>query len=64
MSRMEIILPMMVKSSFTIGPLPNNKLEFTVVLIRNNGNTIPDGLDSSSKRERKRLKKTGSYKDL
>ncbi|XP_017606709.1 protein argonaute 4 [Gossypium arboreum] len=50
------------KSLFTIGPLPNNKLEFTVVLedvapTRNNGNASPDGQDSPNGRERKRLRR-------
>ncbi|KAK8679041.1 hypothetical protein V6N13_144513 [Hibiscus sabdariffa] len=50
------------KSLFTIGSLPNNKHEFTVVLEdvssnRNNGNASPDGNGSPNERERKRLKR-------
>ncbi|XVE79725.1 hypothetical protein DITRI_Ditri14bG0080200 [Diplodiscus trichospermus] len=50
------------KSLFTIGSLPSNKLEFTVVLEdvtsnRNNGNASPDGHDSSNDVDRKRLRR-------
>ncbi|KAK8988403.1 hypothetical protein V6N11_029794 [Hibiscus sabdariffa] len=50
------------KSLFTLGSLPNNKHEFTVVLEdvssnRNNGNASPDGNGSPNERERKRLKR-------
>ncbi|GMI81835.1 OVEREXPRESSOR OF CATIONIC PEROXIDASE 11, ARGONAUTE 4 [Hibiscus trionum] len=50
------------KSLFTIGSLPNNKHEFTVVLEdvtsnSNNGNASPDGNSSPNERERKRLKR-------
>ncbi|KAL9270476.1 argonaute 4-like protein, partial [Drosera capensis] len=49
------------KSLFTVGPLPQNKLEFTVVVedvpsSRNNGNVSPDngGFDNDSDRKRMR----------
>ncbi|GAB2285147.1 Protein argonaute-4 [Dionaea muscipula] len=49
------------KSLFTVGPLPHNKLEFTVVLEdvtsnRNNGNASPDkgGFDNDGDRKRMR----------
>ncbi|KAL4281556.1 hypothetical protein GQ457_03G044040 [Hibiscus cannabinus] len=50
------------KSLFTLGSLPNNKHEFTVVLEdvssnRNNGNASPDDNGSPNERERKRLKR-------
>ncbi|KAK8701304.1 hypothetical protein V6N13_019694 [Hibiscus sabdariffa] len=50
------------KSLFTVGPLPNNKHEFTVVLEdvtsnRNNGNASPDGHDSPNAHDRKRIKR-------
>ncbi|XVF05656.1 hypothetical protein REPUB_Repub05bG0191400 [Reevesia pubescens] len=51
------------KSLFTVGALPSNKLEFTVVLDdfssnrRNNGNASPDGPGSPNERERKRLRR-------
>lgn len=49
------------KSLFTVGPLPQNKLEFTVVLedvtsSRNNGNASPDG-GSPNESDRKRLRR-------
>ncbi|XP_038991992.1 protein argonaute 4-like [Hibiscus syriacus] len=50
------------KSLFTVGPLPNNKLEFTIVLEdvtsnRNNGNASHDGHESSNAHDRKRVKR-------
>ncbi|KAK9022308.1 hypothetical protein V6N11_002584 [Hibiscus sabdariffa] len=50
------------KSLFTLGALPNNKHEFTVVLEdvspnRTNGNASPDGNGSPNERERKRLRR-------
>ncbi|KAK8498367.1 hypothetical protein V6N12_032919 [Hibiscus sabdariffa] len=50
------------KSLFTVGPLPNNKLEFTVVLEdvtsnRNNGNASPEGHESPNAQDRKRIKR-------
>ncbi|KAK4408330.1 protein argonaute 4 [Sesamum angolense] len=50
------------KSLFTVGPLPRNKLEFTVVLedvtsSRNNGNTSPGGHGSPNESDRKRLRR-------
>ncbi|KAK4779556.1 hypothetical protein SAY87_015662 [Trapa incisa] len=50
------------KSLFTVGPLPLNKLEFTVVLedvpsSRNNGNASPDGPDRSNEADRKRIRR-------
>ncbi|XP_038901423.1 protein argonaute 4-like [Benincasa hispida] len=50
------------KSLFTVGPLPRNKLEFTVVLEditsnRNNGNCSPDGHGSPNDGDRKRMKR-------
>ncbi|XP_039004777.1 protein argonaute 4-like [Hibiscus syriacus] len=55
------------KSLFTIGSLPNNKHEFTVVLEdaiskRNNGNASPGGNDSPNERERKRARRTYNSK--
>ncbi|GMI94287.1 OVEREXPRESSOR OF CATIONIC PEROXIDASE 11, ARGONAUTE 4 [Hibiscus trionum] len=50
------------KSLFTVGPLPNNKHEFTVVLEdvtsnRNNGNASPEGHESPNAHDRKRIKR-------
>ncbi|KAF2297279.1 hypothetical protein GH714_020617 [Hevea brasiliensis] len=50
------------KSLFTIGSLPRNKLEFTVVLEdissnRNNGNASPDGHGSPNESDRKRMRR-------
>ncbi|XVF46380.1 hypothetical protein PTKIN_Ptkin03bG0022300 [Pterospermum kingtungense] len=50
------------KSLFTVGSLPRNKLEFTVVLDevtsnRTNGNASPDGRDSPNEHDRKRLRR-------
>ncbi|KAF3454052.1 hypothetical protein FNV43_RR04499 [Rhamnella rubrinervis] len=50
------------KSLFTIGSLPRNKHEFTVVLEevtsnRNNGNASPDGNGSPNESDRKRLRR-------
>ncbi|KAF7831507.1 protein argonaute 4-like [Senna tora] len=50
------------KSLFTVGPLPRNKLEFTVVLeditsSRNNGNNSPDGHGSPNESDRKRVRR-------
>uniref|UniRef100_A0A7N0SX97 Argonaute 4 n=1 Tax=Kalanchoe fedtschenkoi TaxID=63787 RepID=A0A7N0SX97_KALFE len=50
------------KSLFTIGALPRNKLEFTVVLeeissSRNNGNSSPTGNDSPNESDRKRVRR-------
>ncbi|GAV84720.1 PAZ domain-containing protein/Piwi domain-containing protein/DUF1785 domain-containing protein [Cephalotus follicularis] len=50
------------KSLFTVGPLPRNKLEFTVVLEdiasnRNNGNGSPAGNASPNDSDRKRLRR-------
>ncbi|MBA0764027.1 hypothetical protein Gotri_013403 [Gossypium trilobum] len=50
------------KSLFTVGALPNNKHEFTVVLEdvtsnRNNGNASPDVHDDSNGQDRKRIKR-------
>ncbi|XP_030458575.1 protein argonaute 4-like [Syzygium oleosum] len=50
------------KSLFTVGPLPRNKLEFTVVLedvtsSRNNGNASSDGHGSPNESDRKRLRR-------
>ncbi|PKI40289.1 protein argonaute 4-like [Punica granatum] len=50
------------KSLFTAGPLPGNKLEFTVVLddapsSRNNGNASPDGHGSPNDADRKRIRR-------
>ncbi|KAJ0083479.1 hypothetical protein Patl1_30201 [Pistacia atlantica] len=50
------------KSLFTVGPLPRNKLEFTVVLEeissnRNNGNGSPEGHESPNSSDRKRLRR-------
>ncbi|KAG6605852.1 Protein argonaute 4, partial [Cucurbita argyrosperma subsp. sororia] len=50
------------KSLFTVGPLPRNKLEFTVVLEdvssnRNNGNCSPEGPGSPNDGDRKRMKR-------
>ncbi|KAG7947378.1 hypothetical protein I3843_14G091600 [Carya illinoinensis] len=50
------------KSLFTVGPLPRNKLEFTVVLEdvqsnRNNRNSSPDGRGSPNESDRKRLRR-------
>ncbi|XVF68614.1 hypothetical protein PTKIN_Ptkin11bG0015700 [Pterospermum kingtungense] len=50
------------KSLFTVGPLPRNKLEFTVVLedvtsSRNTGNTSPDGHGSPNETDRKRMRR-------
>ncbi|KAI4305845.1 hypothetical protein L6164_029185 [Bauhinia variegata] len=58
------------KSLFTIGPLPRNKLEFTVLLEemtsnRNNGNCSPDGHGSPNECDRKRMRRpfrSKSYK--
>lgn len=50
------------KSLFTVGALPRNKLEFTVVLddvtsSRNNGNSSPAGHGSPNENDRKRLRR-------
>ncbi|XP_050285590.1 protein argonaute 4 isoform X2 [Quercus robur] len=50
------------KSLFTVGPLPRNKLEFTVVLEdvisnRNNGNSSPNGHGSPNEGDRKRMRR-------
>ncbi|CAM8969562.1 hypothetical protein QQ045_003373 [Rhodiola kirilowii] len=50
------------KSLFTIGALPRNKLEFTVVLEeissnRNNGNSSPGGDGSPNENDRKRMRR-------
>ncbi|EEF34625.1 protein argonaute 4 isoform X1 [Ricinus communis] len=50
------------KSLFTVGALPRNKLEFTVVLEdvtsnRNNGNASPDGHGSPNEGDRKRMRR-------
>ncbi|GMG98835.1 hypothetical protein Nepgr_000675 [Nepenthes gracilis] len=50
------------KSLFTVGSLPRNKLEFTVVLedvtsSRNNGNASPDGHSSPNDTDKKRLRR-------
>ncbi|KAF2290338.1 hypothetical protein GH714_011246 [Hevea brasiliensis] len=50
------------KSLFTVGPLPRNKLEFTVVLEdissnRNNGNASPEDHGSPNHSDRKRLRR-------
>ncbi|XWS74255.1 hypothetical protein CRYUN_Cryun02cG0199900 [Craigia yunnanensis] len=50
------------KSLFTVGALPSNKHEFTVVLDdvtsnRNNGNASPDGHGSPNEHDRKRLRR-------
>ncbi|GAB4859272.1 Protein argonaute-4 [Ancistrocladus abbreviatus] len=50
------------KSLFTVGALPHNKLEFTVVLedvtsSRNNGNASPDGHGSPNDGDRKRMRR-------
>lgn len=50
------------KSLFTVGSLPRNKLEFTVVLDdvsaeRSNGNRSPDGHGSPSENDRKRMRR-------
>ncbi|OVA15617.1 Argonaute/Dicer protein [Macleaya cordata] len=50
------------KSLFTVGPLPRNKLEFTVVLDeissnRNAGNGSPGGSGSPNESDRKRLRR-------
>ncbi|KAM7522670.1 hypothetical protein LguiA_012572 [Lonicera macranthoides] len=50
------------KSLFTIGALPRNKLEFTVVLeevgsSRNNGNSSPGGHGSPNESDRKRIRR-------
>ncbi|KAB1226561.1 Protein argonaute 4 [Morella rubra] len=50
------------KSLFTVGPLPRNKLEFTVVLEdvqsnRNNGNCSPDGYGSPNESDKKRMRR-------
>ncbi|KAL2557292.1 Protein argonaute 4 [Forsythia ovata] len=50
------------KSLFTVGPLPRNKLEFTVVLEdvttnRNNGNASPGSHGSPNESDRKRLRR-------
>ncbi|XVF20204.1 hypothetical protein REPUB_Repub11eG0177800 [Reevesia pubescens] len=50
------------KSLFTVGALPSNKLEFTVVLEdvtsnRNKGNASPDGHGSPNEHDRKRLRR-------
>ncbi|PKI73285.1 protein argonaute 4-like isoform X2 [Punica granatum] len=57
------------KSLFTIGALPQNKLEFTVVLEdvtsnRNNGNASPDGHDSPNNGDRKRFRRPYRAKTL
>ncbi|KAF5744968.1 hypothetical protein HS088_TW07G00549 [Tripterygium wilfordii] len=50
------------KSLFTDGPLPRNKLEFTIVLDdssnRSNGNRSPDGNGSPNEGDRKRLRRS------
>ncbi|KAL2925852.1 Protein argonaute 4 [Bienertia sinuspersici] len=50
------------KSLFTVGALPGNKLEFTVVLedvtsARNNGNASPEGRGSPNEGDRKRVRR-------
>lgn len=50
------------KSLFTVGALPHNKLEFTIVLedvvsARNNGNASPAGHGSPNENDRKRLRR-------
>ncbi|XP_037497237.1 protein argonaute 4 isoform X1 [Jatropha curcas] len=50
------------KSLFTVGSLPRNKLEFTVVLEdissnRSNGNASPDGHGSPNESDRKRMRR-------
>ncbi|KAM7497011.1 hypothetical protein LguiA_021425 [Lonicera macranthoides] len=50
------------KSLFTVGALPRNKLEFTVVLEditsnRNNGNSSPGGHGSPNEADRKRMRR-------
>ncbi|XP_057526284.1 protein argonaute 4B-like [Amaranthus tricolor] len=51
------------KSLFTVGALPGNKLEFTVVLDEvtsarnNNGNASPDGRDDPNEGDRKRVRR-------
>lgn len=50
------------KSLFTVGPLPRNKMEFTVVLedissSRNNGNGSPGGHGSPNESDRKRMRR-------
>ncbi|KZV40466.1 Argonaute 4-like protein [Dorcoceras hygrometricum] len=50
------------KTLFTVGPLPRNKLEFTVVLEdatsnRNNGNASPGRHDSPNESDRKRMRR-------
>ncbi|XP_073158213.1 protein argonaute 4-like [Henckelia pumila] len=51
------------KSLFTVGPLPRNKLEFTVVLddaasSRNNGNASPGGHESPNESDKKRIRRS------
>ncbi|KAI9079531.1 hypothetical protein K1719_038503 [Acacia pycnantha] len=56
------------KSLFTVGALPRNKLEFTVVLedmisnSRNNGNCSPDGQGSPNEGDRKRMRRPNRAK--
>ncbi|KAF5751651.1 hypothetical protein HS088_TW02G00667 [Tripterygium wilfordii] len=55
------------KSLFTDGPLPRNKLEFTVVLddisaTRSNGHRSPDGNGSPKEGDRKRLRRSYNSK--
>ncbi|KAK4279249.1 hypothetical protein QN277_016979 [Acacia crassicarpa] len=55
------------KSLFTVGPLPRNKLEFTVVLEdltfnRNNGNCSPDGHGSPNESDKKRMRRPNRSK--
>ncbi|XP_028797109.1 protein argonaute 4 [Neltuma alba] len=55
------------KSLFTVGPLPRNKLEFTVVLEdlisnRNNGNCSPDGRGSPNESDKKRMRRPNRSK--
>ncbi|CAA0813181.1 Protein argonaute 4 [Striga hermonthica] len=50
------------KSLFTVGPLPRNKLEFTIVLdsvssSRNNGNSSPGGHEGSNESDKKRIRR-------
>ncbi|GER39342.1 argonaute family protein [Striga asiatica] len=50
------------KSLFTVGPLPRNKLEFTIVLdtvtsSRNNGNSSPGGHESLNESDKKRIRR-------
>ncbi|KAI4382180.1 hypothetical protein MLD38_008177 [Melastoma candidum] len=50
------------KSLFTVGPLPRNKHEFTILLEdgksnRNNGNASPEGHESPNQSDRKRMKR-------